>query len=64
MDAASERTGTYLQRVSGDGFRHVSGSINIASYRQCKGCRKLSKVNGTAVIINIYSNVIIVILTY
>ena len=29
---------------------HVSDDINIASSRQCKGCRQLSKVNGTAVI--------------
>ena len=28
---------------------HVSDGINIASSRQCKGCRQLSKVNGTAV---------------
>ena len=27
---------------------HVSDSINIASSRQCKACRQLSKVNRTA----------------
>ena len=32
---------------------HVADSINIASSRQCKGCRQLSKVNGTAVIVKI-----------
>ena len=31
---------------------HVSDGINIASSRQCKGCRQLRKVNVTAVIIS------------